>query len=105
VGFQGSAKQEVIMKLSKIIAALSVASAVVLAAPLSSFAQGKGKQQPTKEEPKKVKSYDFTGDEIDGELVKPDGDFLDTRKFANHTSLIRLRTNFIKEILKSAEDL
>ncbi len=92
------------MKPSKIIAALSVAGAVALAAPLSSFAQGKGKQQP-KEEPKKVKSYDFTGDEIDGELVKPDGDFLDTRKFASHTSLIRLRTNFIKEILKSAEDL
>ncbi len=48
---------------------------------------------------------DFTGDEIDGELVKPDGDFLDTRKFASHTSLIRLRKDFIKEILKSAEDL
>ncbi len=92
------------MKLSKIIAALSVAGAVALAAPLSALAQGKGNKQP-KEEPKKVKSYDFTGDEIDGELVKPDGDFLDTRKFANHTSLIRLRTNFIKEILKSAEDL
>jgi hypothetical protein len=92
------------MKPSKIIAALSVACAVALAAPLSALAQGKGKQQP-KEEPKKVKSYDFTGDEIDGELVKPDGDFLDTRKFASHTSLIRLRTNFIKEILKSAEDL
>jgi hypothetical protein len=93
------------MKLSKIIAALSVASAVALAAPLSALAQGKGKQQQPKEEKKAVKSYDFTGDEIDGELVKPDGDFLDTRKFANHTSLIRLRTNFIKEILKSAEDL
>ena len=92
------------MKPSKIIAALSVACAVALAAPLSALAQGKGKQQP-KEEPKKVKSYDFTGDEIDGELVKPDGDFLDTRKFASHTSLIRLRKDFIKEILKSAEDL
>ena len=91
------------MKRSKIIAALSVAAALALAAPLSALAQPKGKQP--KEEKKAVKSYDFTGDEIDGELVKPDGDFLDTRKFASHTSLIRLRTNFIKEILKSAEDL
>ena len=91
------------MKTSKFIAALSIAGAVALAGPLSAFAQGKGK--PPKEEPKKVKSYDFTGDEIDGELVKPDGDFLDTRKFASHTSLIRLRKDFIKEILKSAEDL
>ena len=91
------------MKTSKIIAALSIAGAVALAGPVSVLAQPKGKQP--KEEPKKVKSYDFTGDEIDGELVKPDGDFLDTRKFASHTSLIRLRKDFIKEILKSAEDL
>ena len=89
--------------MKRIIAALSVAGAVALAGPLSAFGQGKGKQP--KEEAKKVKSYDFTGDEIDGELVKPDGDFLDTRKFASHTSLIRLRKDFIKEILKSAEDL
>ena len=89
--------------MKRIIAALSVAGAVALVGPLSALAQGKGKQP--KEEPKKVKSYDFTGDEIDGELVKPDGDFLDTRKFASHTSLIRLRKDFIKEILKSAEDL
>ena len=90
------------MKRFNIIAALSVAGAVFLASPLSALAQKKGAQ---KEEAKKVKSYDFTGDEIDGELVKPDGDFLDTRKFASHTSLIRLRKDFIKEILKSAEDL
>jgi hypothetical protein len=90
------------MKRTKIVAALSVAGAIVLAAPLT-FAQGKGKG--AKEEAPKTKSYDFTGDEIDGELVKPDGDFLDTRKFASHTSLIRLRKDFIKEILKSAEDL
>ena len=55
--------------------------------------------------PKKVKSYDFSGDDLEGDLIKPDGDFIDTRKFASHTSLIRIRKDFIKEILKSAEDL
>lgn len=54
---------------------------------------------------KKVKTYDFSGDEIDGDLIKPDGEFIDTRKFASHNSLIRIRQDFIKEILKSAEDL
>jgi hypothetical protein len=87
----------------KIIAALSIAGAMALAAP-AAHAQKKGKGGDKAEAPKS-KSYDFTGDEIDGELVKPDGDFLDTRKFASHTSLIRLRKDFIKEILKSAEDL
>lgn len=52
-----------------------------------------------------VKTFDFSGDEIDGELVKPDGEFIDPRKFANHTNLIRIRKDFIKEIVKSAEDL
>ena len=96
------------MKRTKMIASLAVAGAVALAFPLAALAQGKGKAKPAAakaEEPKKVKSYDFTGDEIDGELVKPDGDFLDTRKFASHTSLIRLRKDFIKEIVKSAEDI
>ena len=94
--------------LSKLVACVSVAGAIALAAPAAAVAQGKAKAKPAAkagEEPKKVKNYDFTGDEIDGELVKPDGDFLDTRKFASHTSLIRLRKDFIKEIVKSAEDL
>jgi hypothetical protein len=90
--------------MRKIMTALTIVGAMTLAAPLAQ-AQKKGKGGEAKAEAPKTKSYDFTGDEIDGELVKPDGDFLDTRKFANHTSLIRLRTNFIKEILKSAEDL
>lgn len=94
--------------LTKLVACFSVAGAIALAAPVAALAQGKAKAKPAKaaaEEPKKVKNYDFTGDEIDGDLVKPDGDFLDTRKFASHTSLIRLRKDFIKEIVKSAEDL
>lgn len=94
------------MKPSKILACLSVAGAIALASPSFALAQGKGKAKAAKaEEPKKVKNYDFTGDEIDGDLVKPDTDFIDTRKFASHTSLIRLRKDFIKEIVKSAEDL
>ena len=62
-------------------------------------------QDKPKEGEKKVKTYDFTGDEIDGELIKPDGDFIDTRGTAEFASLIRIRQDFIKEILKSAEDL
>lgn len=54
---------------------------------------------------KKVKSFDFTGDTIDGDLIKPDGEFINPRDFANHTSLIQVRTDFIKEILQSAEQV
>lgn len=64
-----------------------------------------GAMAQKKDEKPKVKSYDFSGDDLEGDLVKPDGDFIDTRKFASHTNLIRIRKDFIKEILKSAEDL
>lgn len=53
----------------------------------------------------KVKVYDFDGDTIDGDLIKPEGSTVDTRDFGNHASLIRIRKDFIPEIIKSAEDL
>jgi hypothetical protein len=53
----------------------------------------------------KTKVYDFTGDTIEGDLVKPEGSTLDARDFAKHSSLIRIRQHFIPEIIKSAEDL
>ena len=59
-----------------------------------------------KTEPKaKVKVYDFSGDTIEGDLIKPEGSTVDARDFAKHSSLIRIRKEFIAEILKSAEDL
>ncbi len=53
----------------------------------------------------KVKVYDFSGDTIEGDLIKPEGSTVDARDFAKHGSLIRIRKEFIAEILKSAEDL
>lgn len=80
----------------------SLFSAAMLFSVSSASAQDK---DAAKDGDKKVKTYDFTGDEIDGELIKPDGDFIDTRGTADFASLIRIRQDFIKEILKSAEDL
>jgi len=53
----------------------------------------------------KVKTYDFSGDTIEGDLVKPEGSTVDARDFAKHSSLITIRKSFIPEIIKSAEDL
>lgn len=62
--------------------------------------------QPAKNQPAgKVKVYDFSGDTIEGDLVKPEGTDLNARDFAKHSSLIRIRKDFIPEIIKSAEDL
>jgi hypothetical protein len=53
----------------------------------------------------KVKVYDFSGDTIEGDLIKPEGTTVDARDFAKHSSLIRIRKDFIPEIIKSAEDI
>ena len=78
---------------------LSLAFVLVLVAGGAAFAQKKG------DDKSKVKVYDFSGDTIEGDLVKPEGSTVDARDFAKHSSLIRIRKDFIPEIIKSAEDL
>jgi hypothetical protein len=90
-----SRKRDVVMK--KLIALLSLVMLVGVAA--ADDKKGGGDKGG------KVKVYDFSGDTIEGDLVKPEGSTVDARDFAKHSSLIRIRTNFIPEIIKSAEDL
>ena len=72
------------------------------AVPASSFAQeapGGGVQY------KQKTVYDFDDDVVEGDLVRPDGEFAEVRSKAKHSSLIKIRENFIPEMLKSAEDI
>jgi hypothetical protein len=45
------------------------------------------------------------GDTVDGSTVRPDGMASSLIKFGSNSSLIRIRRDFISEIIKSAEDL
>jgi hypothetical protein len=54
---------------------------------------------------KKKTVYDFDDDVVEGELQRPDGEYIDTRRKAKHSTLIKIRENFIPEMLKSAEDI
>jgi len=54
---------------------------------------------------KKAKNFDFTGDEIDVSRIRPDGTAIFGLEGLNHASLIRIRSEFIGEIVKSAEML
>jgi hypothetical protein len=98
------------LTMKRILSSLAfVALGTLIAVEGPAAAQAKGKT-PTKADTDKpaqqrVKNYDFDADVIDGELVKPEGEFLNARKFAEHGSLIRVRADFIREIVKSAEDL
>jgi len=48
---------------------------------------------------------DFGDDTIDGSLSKPDGAYLDARKKLRHQKLIKVRTDFRPEILRSVRVL
>jgi hypothetical protein len=87
----------------------AVVRATVFAALFATlFASGSALAQDKKGDkaaPPKVKVYDFSGDTIEGDLIRPEGTTVDARDFAKHSSLIRIRKDFIPEIIKSAEDL
>jgi hypothetical protein len=78
-------------KLSLIVAALCLMSG-------AAFAQ-------KKDDKPKVKVYDFTGDTIEGDLIKPEGEDVNARDITQFSSLITIRRDFIAEIIKAAEDL
>lgn len=54
---------------------------------------------------KKETSYDFEDDNIDGALVKPDGALVGGELHGKTSSLIKIRQDFVPEMLKSVEDL
>lgn len=83
----------------------SIALVALTAFASLASAQNAGKGKDSKPKDAKVKVYDFSGDTIEGDLIKPEGSTVDARDFAKHSSLIRIRREFIEAILKSAEDL
>lgn len=48
---------------------------------------------------------DFGDDTIDGNLNRPDGQYLESRKNQRHINLIKVRENFRPEILQSVRVL
>ena len=86
--------------MQKILGFAAAIMFVLVASHAQALADDKGDKGGSK-----VKVYDFSGDDIQGDLVKPEGTTVDARDFAKHSSLIRIRKDFIPEIIKSAEDL
>lgn len=90
--------------MRKLVSALASTVALGLLLGSSAFAQPAAKGGD-KGGGGKVKVYDFSGDTIEGDLVKPEGTDVSVSDFGKHSSLIKIRKDFIPEIIKSAEDL
>jgi hypothetical protein len=52
-----------------------------------------------------LKSYDFEDELVQGDLINPDGELLLVRRRGTRESLVRVRTEYVPELLKSAENL
>jgi len=95
----------------KLITALAIVSALALPAaaqPKPKTPTRKGKPTTTTSQPvakKKPVFFDFTGDNIDGDRIRPDGTTIFGLRAARHGSLIRLRGDFLREIVKTGERL
>ena len=49
--------------------------------------------------------YDFEDDDVDGELLSPQGANVSSRARSKHASLITVRPHFINEMVKMANDI
>lgn len=54
---------------------------------------------------KKETTYDFDGDDVEGNLVKPTEANIGGEQRGKTSSLIKIRQDFIPEMMKSVEDL
>jgi len=54
---------------------------------------------------KKKTVYDFEDDTITGDLTKPDGEYIDSRRKVKHQNLIKIREDFKEKVLSSVSKL
>lgn len=76
-----------------------VAAAWVLGVASVASAQSTDDEEGVIYKKKTVVSFD--DDTIDGDLTRPDGAYVESRKRVRHSNLIRIRENFDVEILNS----
>lgn len=53
----------------------------------------------------KTTNIDFEDDTIEGDLTKPDGEYIDAREKVKHSNLIRIREDFEDKVMQSVGEL
>ena len=76
----------------------------VLAFPLFALGQEKQPPEPRVEYEKKT-VINFDDDTIQGDLTRPDGEYVEARKRVNHSNLIKIREEWRDKVKQSASDL
>lgn len=86
-----------------VLAVAAVVVAAVAAPPAVAQEEGVNTEGGVSYQRKTV--INFEDDTIEGDLKTPDGQYLEVRKKMRHKSLIRIRTDFRREVMTSVADL
>ena len=83
-----------------------IAIVLVLALPLSvRAAEPKPQQTQPQVQYEKKTVIDFEDDTIQGDLTRPDGEYVEARKRVTHSNLIQVRDNWREKVLEAPDDL
>ncbi len=83
---------------------LKLLLAMLASAPLLAAAQEKTQPQPKVEYEKKT-VINFEDDTIEGDLKRPDGEYVEARQKVDHSNLIRIREDWRDKVMQSSGDL
>lgn len=87
-----------ILSLSAAFASAALLLAVPARAEEETTQQGGVRYQRTT-------TIDFEDDTIEGDLTKPDGEYVEARKKVQHSNLIRIREEFRDKVMQSVGEL
>jgi hypothetical protein len=77
---------------------------LAVAAPLLAGAQQKDAPAPKIEYEKKT-VINFEDDTIEGDLKRPDGEYVEARQRVDHSNLIRIRENWRDKVMQASGEL
>lgn len=79
--------------------------ALLSIAPLRAYAQEPKAQPPPKVEYEKKTVINFEDDTIEGDLKRPDGEYVESRQKVDHSNLIRIREDWREKLMQASGDL
>ncbi len=78
----------------------------LLATPLLASAQSQKDDKPApRVEYEKKTVINFEDDTIEGDLKRPDGEYVEARRRVNHSNLIKIREDWRDKVMQAADDL
>jgi hypothetical protein len=75
---------------------------------VASAAWAQAQEQKSKDENvryEKTTTINFEDDTIEGDLTRPDGEYVEARKRVKHSNLIRIREEFKDKVMESVGEL